>query len=272
MSPHFTRVVKTVFGYKNVKYMVAGHKTWQEGINAYLTEPEFVKMVQDEGIAHILVDLRSAEKAGKGHIKGAVNFPADKDFVEAAQDLNDTLPQEHKKDARIIYYSDDPEVAENMMKTMRANYWENGYILNGGIQSWQEKGYPLQKGTPADEITYKGKKTLPGAMSIPDYEKIAKATPADTIIVDVRSPSEWTRTGIIPGALTLPIDTLHRRYTEIPKGKKIIVQCAAGNRALQAWRLLKDRGYKNVSWVDGHVKKYSKGILQQGHYGKTASR
>ena len=31
MSPHFTRVVKEVYGYKNVKYMVAGHKTWQEG-------------------------------------------------------------------------------------------------------------------------------------------------------------------------------------------------------------------------------------------------
>jgi len=269
MSPHFTRVVKEVYGYDNVRYMVAGHKTWQEGINAYYIEPEFVKMLQDEGMAHVLVDLRSTDKAAKGHIKGAVSFPVDGDLNDVAQDLDEALPQEHKKDARIIYYSDNPQVAKDMMRTMRANYWQNGYILNGGIAAWQAKGYPLVTGEPSDKVVYKGRTTLPGAMSIPDFEKIARHTPSDTVIVDVRAPSEWMKTGIVPGALTIPIDTMHRRYTEVPRDKKIIVHCAAGNRALQVWRLLKDKGYKNVSWVDGKVKKFSKGILQKGYYDKS---
>jgi rhodanese-related sulfurtransferase len=269
MSPHFARVAKEVYGYKEARYMVAGHKAWQEGINAYYTEPEFLKMAQEENLAHILVDLRSPEKAGKTHIKGAVNFPAEDDLLAAAQELSDALSKKQKKSARIIYYADDPRVAEAMHKTMRANYVENGYILNGGLKAWQAKGYKVDKGSLATGISDEGKKTLPGAMSIPDFEKIARDIPADSVVIDVRDPSEWAKTGIVPGALIIPIDTMHRRFNEVPKDKKIIIHCAAGNRALQAWRLLTEKGYKNVSWVDGKADKFGKDILQQGLYGKS---
>ena len=252
MSPHFARVAKEVYGYKNVKYMVAGHKTWQGSINPYYTEPEFVKMAQDKNIAHILVDLRSKEKAEKEHIKGAVNFPVGDDLVATAKALNDALPKmevpelsaKHKiqiKQARIIYYADNREVAEQIHKTMRANYWENGYILNGGIDAWKTKGYPVENGVLSNKISYMGTTKLPGAMSLSEFEKVALTTPIDTVIVDTRSPSEWTHTGVVPGSLLIPIDTMHRRFTEVPKDKNIIVFCAAGNRALQIWRMLKDK-------------------------------
>jgi rhodanese-related sulfurtransferase len=268
MSPHFARVAKEVYGYKNVKYMVAGHMTWQSAINAYYTEPEFLKMAREENIAHILVDLRSPEKAAKEHIAGAVNFPADDNLVAAAQALSKALSKEQKKKARIIYYSDDQAVAERLHKTMRANYVENGYILNGGLKGWKAKGYPVASNALADKITYEGKTTLPGSMTIPDFEKIAGDIPADTVIVDVRSPSEWMKTGVVPGVLTIPIDTMNRRWKELPRDKTVILQCAAGNRALQVWRMLADKGYKDIRWVDGNVDKFSKGLLQEWPSGK----
>ena len=268
MSPHFARVAKEVYGYKNAKYMVAGHKTWQSAINVYYTEPEFLKMAQEEKMAHILVDLRSSDKAKKEHIAGAVNFPADDDLVAAAQKLSNALPQKNKKDARIIYYSDDQEVAERMHRTMRANYWENGYILNGGIEAWKAKGYPVVSGPLGDKVTYEGKTTLPGVLSIPEFEKIVRGPQTDMVIVDVRSPTEWSKTGIVPTALTIPIDTMNRRWQELPRDKKIIVHCAAGNRALQVYRMLKNKGYQDVLWVDGNVAKFSEGILQKDIYGK----
>lgn len=267
MSPHFTRVVKEVYGYRNVKYMVAGHKTWQGSINPYFTEPEFVRMAQDEDIAHILVDLRSADKATKEHIEGAVNFPVDEDLNGGVNTLSDALKSAKiKYDARIIYYSDDQETAEQVHMTMRANYWENGYILNGGMKAWKDKGYPVAGGSPSSNISYDGKTTLPGALSLSEFEEVALATPANTVIIDVRSPGEWESTGIVPGSMVIPIDTLHRRYTEVPKDKNIIVYCAAGNRALQIWRLLRNKGYENVQWVDGKPTKSKKGILQKGLY------
>ncbi len=268
MSPHFARVAKEVYGYTNVRYMVAGHKTWQQGINAYETEPEFLKMAQDENIAHILVDLRSPAKAAKGHIKGAVNFSAEDGVVAAAQELSDALSKKLKKEARIIYYSDDPKVAKMMHKTMRANYVLGGYILNGGIQAWKAKGYSVESGSLSAKISYEGKTALPGSMTNSEFTKIANATPADTVIVDVRSPSEWKKTGIVPGALTIPIDTMHRRWSEVPKDKTAIIHCAAGNRALQVYRLLKDQGYTDVRWVDGKLAKVAKNVLKKGLYGK----
>jgi rhodanese-related sulfurtransferase len=151
-------------------------------------------------------------------------------------------------------------------KIMRVNGVESGYILNGGFDAWKAKGYPLESDKLLTKISYDWT-PLPGAIFIPDYEKIVKNRPVDTVIIDVRSPGEYMKS-MVPGALTIPIDTLERRLSEIPKNRKIVLQCEAGNRALIAWRVLKDNGFKEISWVDGHISKYSKGILQEGAYKK----
>lgn len=256
MSPHFARLAKEVYGYTNVKYMVAGHSTWQKAMYPYYTEPEFLKMAQDKGLSHVLVDVRSPEKAKAEHIAGAVNYP-----VSQLKELFDDLPKDKKK-SRIIYYSDDPAEALLVHQSMRINGYENGYILNGGIAAWRAKGYPLEKNRLKEEIPEKLPETpLPGALTIPQYEALVKNQPADTVIVDVRSPGEFMKSKV-PSAMTIPIDTLEKRLAELPKDKKLVIQCAAGNRALMGWRVLTDNGFTNVSWVNGHVKKFSKGILQ----------
>jgi rhodanese-related sulfurtransferase len=259
MSPHFARLAKEVYGYKNVKYMVEGHMAWQAGINPYYTEPEFLKMAQEEGLSHILVDVRDPEKASQGHIKGAVNFPLNK-----VKELNKALPGNQKKLARIIFYSDNMDEAVQAHRTMRANGWENGYILNGGLAAWKAKGYPLESGKLQTEIAFKWM-PLPGAMFIPEYEKVVAEKAADTVIVDVRSPGEYMKS-MVPGALTIPIDTLDRRWSELPRDKKIVIQCEAGNRALMAYRVLKNNGFKDVRWVDGHISQFSAGLMQEGAY------
>ncbi len=266
MSPHFTRVVKEVYGYEDVRYMVAGHKTWQATINPYYTEPEFLRMAQQHGLAHVLVDLRPAARAAAGHIAGAVNFPAETDLVAAAKALDAALEEAGiKKNARIIYYGDDDRVTRAFHDTMHANSWNNGYILNGGMAAWRAKGYPVDHGPLAAKPVYEGTTVLPGAMSMSEFEKIALHTPPDTVIIDTRSPAEWKKTGVVPGALLIPIDTLARRLDEVPRDKNIVVHCAAGNRALQVWRMLIDRGWDpaKVRWVDGKPHKSKKHILKK---------
>jgi rhodanese-related sulfurtransferase len=264
MSPHFARLAKEVYGYKNVKYMVEGHMTWEAGINPYYTEPEFLKMAIDEGLSYVLIDLRTQEKARQAHIRGAVNYPLGRDPLTSMKKLDKALTSDQKKSARIIYYSDNIDEAIQAHKIMRINGTENGYILNGGFEAWKSRGYPLERNKLKTEISYSWT-PLPGALSIPEYEKLVVNRPADTIIVDVRSPGEYMKS-MVSGALTIPIDTLEKRWTELPKEKKIVLQCEAGNRALMAWRVLKDRGFKDIRWVDGHISKFSKGILQEGAY------
>lgn len=246
MSPHFTRVVKELLGYKNAKYMLAGHKIWEEAMYPWYSEPEFVKMAIDEGIPHVLVDLRSEEKAKEEQIPGAFNYP-----INQIKELYNNLPDD-KENTRIIVYSDNDGDAVKAYLTLKANLYKKVSILNGGIDAWKAKGYPVESNKIRREMPDAlPSKLLPGAISVAEFKKLALNTPPDTVILDVRSPDEYLK-GAVPGAVTIPIATIIAgRWNEIPQDKKVVIHCAAGNRALQAWRFLKNKGFKNIVWVDG---------------------
>ena len=44
------------------------------------------------------------------------------------------------------------------------------------------------------------------------------------VLVDMRKPTEY-RAGHLPGAISLPVTELERRYREIPKGPRVILYC-----------------------------------------------
>ncbi len=75
------------------------------------------------------------------------------------------------------------------------------------------------------------------------FTKLAKATPADVIILDVRNKDE-ANAGMIKGAVLIPEEDLAARIAELPKDKRIIVHCSTGVRAEMAYHRLKDAGYK----------------------------
>lgn len=60
----------------------------------------------------------------------------------------------------------------------------------------------------------------------------------NSVILDVRSVSEVAAGKLCDNALTIPLDELRDRLEEVPKGKKIIVSCASGQRAYYACRIL----------------------------------
>lgn len=65
-------------------------------------------------------------------------------------------------------------------------------------------------------------------------------------VLDVRSPNE-TATGIIPGALLIPIDALESRAGELPKDHRPwLVYCAAGSRSAAACEFLAGRGHAGL--------------------------
>ena len=71
-------------------------------------------------------------------------------------------------------------------------------------------------------------------------------------ILDVRTPKEWDETGVIPGAVTIPVTELEQHLAELPPlNKPILVYCAAGARGQYALTYLKTLGYKNVKNLKG---------------------
>lgn len=70
------------------------------------------------------------------------------------------------------------------------------------------------------------------------------------IFVDFRPAGEFRRSRL-PGARSLPLSELHRRYAEIPQTGRVILYCACPPEEIQtAYQFLRDQGYRNISVME----------------------
>jgi rhodanese-related sulfurtransferase len=84
-----------------------------------------------------------------------------------------------------------------------------------------------------------------------EFTTLAKATPADVLILDVRNPDE-AKDGMIKGAVLIPDEELQARMAEVPKDKRIVTHCLTGIRAEMAYHKLKDAGY-NAAFLNNEI-------------------
>lgn len=74
-------------------------------------------------------------------------------------------------------------------------------------------------------------------------------------IVDVRTPEEYSM-GRVPKAINIPLYELRQNLTKISKEKSVVVYCTVGIRSYNAFRILKQNGFKNVYNLSGGFKNY----------------
>ncbi|MCG8553072.1 MAG: sulfurtransferase [Desulfobacterales bacterium] len=82
---------------------------------------------------------------------------------------------------------------------------------------------------------------------------ISKHPNEETIILDVRQPSEYEQSHI-PGAVLIPLSELSDRSDELDPDKPILVYCAIGGRSRVAAQMLAGKGFKEVINVSGGIK------------------
>ena len=70
------------------------------------------------------------------------------------------------------------------------------------------------------------------------------------LIVDVREPDEFARERI-DGVALLPISQFVARHAELPKGRPLLMLCAAGSRSTSATMYLLQAGWTDVRNVTG---------------------
>lgn len=80
----------------------------------------------------------------------------------------------------------------------------------------------------------------------------ARAGDGDVVVLDVR-PAEEYEAGHIPGALSIPVEELADRITELPEGAETVVYCRGKYCVLayDAVRLLTGRGRRAIRLSDG---------------------
>ena len=96
-------------------------------------------------------------------------------------------------------------------------------------------------------------------MSVDAFVDAVKAGDS-VMILDVRTPAEMAIfTAALPDSLTIPMNELFKRdnLARLPDGKKIVVLCATGARAIAAGTALRHVGFENVFILKGGFKALS---------------
>ncbi len=75
---------------------------------------------------------------------------------------------------------------------------------------------------------------------------------SDVFILDVRTQEEYDA-GHIKNSTLIPVQVLDKRWSELPRDKKILVYCKSGGRSAQASQILVNNGFKEIYNMKGGI-------------------
>jgi hydroxyacylglutathione hydrolase len=174
-----------------------------------------------------LIDNRSMQDFGEGHIAGALNLgPRPELSLWAGWMLDPAKPI-----ALVLPRGGDlPEV---LRQFFRVGFTRFAGCLKGGMEAWVTAGLPVQ-----------------GLAQLPVQELNKMLPPRDFQLLDVRTPHEWDE-GHLTGARYLFLGELSEKVRELNPHKPVVVYCASGYRSSLAASLLQASGFREVLNVSG---------------------
>ncbi len=247
--------------------------------------------LKDASIRVAEVDYDPATNYNLGHISGAVLFDWRKDMndqlkrdIVSKEQLEELLGKAGVTNStKLVLYGD----FNNWFAAFA--YWILNYygvtdivLMNGGRKKWISEDKPLTKDMPSyPRATFEAAGPNENLRTYMDNVR-SSLNRADRVLVDVRSPAEFTgeitappeypnehaqRGGHIPGAVNIPWsqavkeDGTFKSAEEISKlyqgkgvtaDKEVITYCRIGERSSFTWFVLKYLlGYPNVRNYDG---------------------
>jgi NADPH-dependent 2,4-dienoyl-CoA reductase/sulfur reductase-like enzyme/peroxiredoxin family protein/rhodanese-related sulfurtransferase/TusA-related sulfurtransferase len=103
---------------------------------------------------------------------------------------------------------------------------------------------------PVNMAGFAAQNILDGLVKTVKWTDIDSADPSEVFLLDVRTPAECA-TGMMPGAVNVPLANLRQRLDEIPRDKKIILYCRVGLLSYPASRVLTANGFENAFNLSG---------------------
>lgn len=196
-----------------------------------LSAEEFLALDDDV----VLLDTRSADEFGLGHVPGSIFIGLDGQFAPWVGALMPSVKQ------RIALIAPIGREEETVTRLARVGYDNVIGYLNGGISAWEGS---LEK---IDRLT---------------ATEVEAGLPSEEIIVDVRRPGEYSAEHL-EGVPNIPLDFINERMDAFPKDKTLVLHCAGGYRSMIAASILKARGFHRVKDVIGGYNALSKTALKK---------
>jgi hydroxyacylglutathione hydrolase len=196
------------------------------------TEPPKALTVEEALELHeagaVLIDTRPPESFASGHLRGSVNVGLDGRFAEYAGDVV-------RPGRQVVVVGDAGRGAEARIRLARI-------------------GFDDVAGEVADiEAVLADHPALAEAASRLPANEVAEWLAEDPTlqVVDVRNPSEARISGMLPGAVNLPLPQLLDHLDELDPAAPTIVYCAGGYRSSVAASTLRANGFATVADLIG---------------------
>src|SRR5512146_3093764 len=185
--------------------------------------PARLRTLIEEG-ANVL-DTRSSEQFGAGHVPGSINIPLQGQFATWAGIVLGL-------EGYPVLIAESPEkLAESRMRLARVGIEKCMGCLPGGVEEWKQAGLALA--------------SVPQMTAAELCERMSGMQ-----VLDVRRDNEW-QAGHIDGACLWPLDRFASQLPEIAREEPLAVHCKGGYRSAIACSLLLRAGYRNVSNLVG---------------------
>jgi hydroxyacylglutathione hydrolase len=176
----------------------------------------------------LILDVRSKEAFAAAHLPNSINIPFGHNLPTWAGWV---LPYDHPT---LVVLDDPGHMAEVTTHLIRVGFDDVRGYLEGGIDAWENGGYPL---------------TTLTTISVHELQQKRKSGERLTVL-DVRTESEWDA-GHIEGAIHIHGGKLQERFAEVPRDKPVAVVCGSGYRASIAASFLQRERYEGVQNVMG---------------------
>ncbi|MFI7490489.1 rhodanese-like domain-containing protein [Micromonospora echinaurantiaca] len=174
-----------------------------------------------EGAA--VIDARDPQEFAAGHVRGAINVPADGRFAETAGSV--VAP-----DRRVLVVAPQDREEEIVVRLARIGFDQVVGYLREPEGAFLEMVADMAR---ASRLTASDLRT-------------ALDTPEPPVVLDVRTAGEREQ-GAVDGSLHIPVAELPRRLDEVPTDRPVVVHCAGGYRSSVAASLLRTAGRTDVS-------------------------
>ncbi len=234
------RYLFLVFGFwfLLVPFFAHGQEATAQKDVQIITTDELKKMY-DAKKDFLLINALSSIEYAEERIKGSINIP-----FEKLRSGNAKLPE--NKGKLLVFYCKGPKCTKSVKSARIAVSmgYKNVRVYNEGLPEWIKRGYPteIQSVYPKPEIPVVSGAELKAMLDRKD----------DFILVDLRDVED-RKAGWIKGSINIDMDELDERYGELPRDKKIVLQCLFGKQGYMAARFLASKGYKpeNLVKLDG---------------------
>ncbi|MFB7449680.1 rhodanese-like domain-containing protein [Streptomyces sp. NPDC056194] len=176
----------------------------------------------------LVVDARDPQEFAGGHLRGAVNVPADGRFAEQAGTVLHPT-------AELVVMAPQNREEEVVTRLARIGFDRVvGYLRN-----------------PEDALETLAGEVTPASRVTAAHLRTALTGERPPVVVDVRTCGERAANGFIDSALHIPLSELPDRASELPADRPLVLHCAGGHRSSIAASLLRQRGFRDVSDILG---------------------